>query len=267
MRTRGQRARRFEASADLPRRGIAAHRGGAAHRPENTLAAFAEAVRLGVHQIELDVRRCATGEIVVIHDARVDRTTDGEGEVAALPLAALRALDAGRHHGEAFRGEQIPILDEVLESFPPTVWINVQIKYGEPIATAVVERILAHDRLHQTLLACGNAAGREARQRAPDVRLCALARKDSRGAYIRHAAAEGSDFVQFHHGRGEPNEQEIAAARAEGLRINHFCAPGSERSPGVLAALLRAGIDFPLVDDLEAALAVSDAEAIPRIQR
>ena len=66
----------------LPARGICAHRGGAAHVPENTCAAFREAARLGVHMIEFDVRRCADGEIAVLHDASIDRTTGARGALA-----------------------------------------------------------------------------------------------------------------------------------------------------------------------------------------
>src|SRR5512146_1255178 len=73
-----------------------AHRGARGHAPENTLMAFDLAFDLGAEAIECDVQRSKDGELVIIHDGTVNRTTNGVGAVAALPFADLRALDAGR---------------------------------------------------------------------------------------------------------------------------------------------------------------------------
>lgn len=83
------------------------HRGASAHTPENTLRAFRRALELGADGIECDIQRAADGELVIIHDDGVARTTDGSGIVGELPYAALAALDAGG-------GEHIPTLDETL---------------------------------------------------------------------------------------------------------------------------------------------------------
>jgi len=85
-----------------------AHRGQSGHLPENTLAAFREAVALGADRLEFDVQMTRDGTLVVIHDETVDRTTNGSGRVADLTLAEIRALDAGQ-------GEQIPTFEEVLD--------------------------------------------------------------------------------------------------------------------------------------------------------
>jgi len=74
---------------------VIAHRGGAGLRPENTLAAFQHAAQLGADVLEMDLRVAADGAIVVMHDATVERTTDGAGAVASLKLAELKRLDAG----------------------------------------------------------------------------------------------------------------------------------------------------------------------------
>jgi glycerophosphoryl diester phosphodiesterase len=88
-------------------RPVVAHRGASAHAPENTLAAFEDALRLGVDALEFDVRVTADGVPVVHHDATLDRTTDAAGLVAARTLAALRSADAGarftRDAGAPFR--------------------------------------------------------------------------------------------------------------------------------------------------------------------
>jgi glycerophosphoryl diester phosphodiesterase len=93
-----------------------AHRGASALYPENTLRAFIAAADLGADMCEFDVRMTRDGEVVVIHDATVDRTTDRRGRVAAMSAAALRLLDAGVRFGAEFRGERIPTLAEVAEA-------------------------------------------------------------------------------------------------------------------------------------------------------
>lgn len=112
---------------------VIGHRGAAGLAPENTLASFSQAVRLGVDAVELDVHRSADGHLVVMHDERVDRTTNGKGEVGATTLAALRRLDAGG-------GERIPTLDEVLEAVPTRIAVNIELKgsgTAAPVARAV----------------------------------------------------------------------------------------------------------------------------------
>src|SRR5215468_4722108 len=74
-----------------------AHRGARSYAPENTLMAFAVAYDLGADGIECDLRRSRDGALIIMHDALVDRTTNGTGEVATMSLAELQSLDAGRH--------------------------------------------------------------------------------------------------------------------------------------------------------------------------
>ena len=84
------------------------HRGAAGHAPENTLAAVRQGIELGVDYVEIDVRRTADGVLVALHDATVNRTTNGRGRVEALSLGEVRKLDAGN-------GERIPTVEEVLQ--------------------------------------------------------------------------------------------------------------------------------------------------------
>lgn len=112
---------------------VIGHRGAAGLAPENTLAGFAHAVRLGVDAVELDVHLSADERLVVVHDERVDRTTDGSGKVANTTFAALRRLDAGT-------GERIPTLDEVLEAVPTRIAVNIELKgrgTAAPVARAL----------------------------------------------------------------------------------------------------------------------------------
>ncbi len=110
---------------------VVGHRGAAGHAPENTMASFEAALRLGADAVELDVRPSADGELVVIHDAAVDRTTDGRGAVAAMTLEQLRSLDAGARHGGQFRGERIPTLREALAWARGRTELVIEIK-GDP---------------------------------------------------------------------------------------------------------------------------------------
>ena len=94
---------------------VIAHRGASGHAPENTLAAFKQAVALGATFIETDLQLTRDARFVAIHDDTVNRTTNGQGAVHDLTLAELRKLDAGSWFGSEFAGERIPTLEEILE--------------------------------------------------------------------------------------------------------------------------------------------------------
>ncbi len=122
---------------------VLAHRGASAHAPESTLAAFRLAVESGADGIELDVHLSRDGEVVVIHDDQVDRTTDGRGWVHEMTLAELRSLDAGRWFGPGFAGERIPTLAEVLEAVGGALrLINIELKAGPSSRPGLVQRVV-----------------------------------------------------------------------------------------------------------------------------
>src|SRR5262249_7195163 len=105
---------------------VLGHRGASAEAPENTIAAFSLALAQGADGVELDAQRCASGEVVVVHDASFARTTGLAELVTRTSYAVVRTLDAGSWKSERFRGERIPLLSEVLEAFPRLV--NVELK-------------------------------------------------------------------------------------------------------------------------------------------
>jgi glycerophosphoryl diester phosphodiesterase len=109
------------------------HRGACGYEPENTLRSFEKALQLGVDMIELDVRICKSGDLVVIHDDKLERTTNGEGRVSEKWLYDLRKLDAGK-------GEKIPLLEEVLDLISGKAKVNIELK-EENIANYVFEII------------------------------------------------------------------------------------------------------------------------------
>ena len=105
-----------------------AHRGYRARYPENTLVAFQAALDAGVQMIELDVALSRDRKLVVIHDATLERTTNGEGAVRDHTLAQLKQLDAGGWFHARFAGEHLPELSEVLDLAEGRVMINIEIK-------------------------------------------------------------------------------------------------------------------------------------------
>jgi glycerophosphoryl diester phosphodiesterase len=127
----------------LTRVAIIAHRGGSALLPENTVAAFDHAVALGVDGLECDVHLSRDRQVVAIHDATLDRTTDARGEVAALSAAELSRVDAGARFGPAggwpFRGRGlgVPRLAELLDRHRDVPFV-VEIKGDRPDAAAPV---------------------------------------------------------------------------------------------------------------------------------
>ncbi len=128
-----------------------AHRGASAYVPENTVAAFDHALELGCVHVELDVRLSADGVPVVIHDATLDRTTNGHGPVAAQPWLELRCLDAGSWMHPRFAGLRIASLDEALAAIWPRATPLLELK--EPIAPAIIEPLLRkHGAMEDALI-------------------------------------------------------------------------------------------------------------------
>ena len=109
---------------------VAAHRGNSKYFPENTLAAMKSALSLPVDMLETDVHMTSDGELVIMHDDRVDRTTNGRGLIREMTLSEIRKLDAGAWYSEKFRGERVPTLSELLEltKSRPDILFNIELK-------------------------------------------------------------------------------------------------------------------------------------------
>jgi glycerophosphoryl diester phosphodiesterase len=122
---------------------VFAHRGASGYAPENTLEAFRLAMEMGADGFELDVHVTKDGELVVIHDEAVNRTTNGKGLVKDMTLAELKELDACKSM-EAYRGAKIPTLAEVYELVKDTNHIvNVEIKSDNYFYPEIEEKCLA----------------------------------------------------------------------------------------------------------------------------
>lgn len=121
---------------------IIAHRGAPIIAPENTLISFRKAVKLGATMIELDVHQTADSQLVVLHDETVHRTTNGRGKVGTLTADQIRALDAGSWFSSDFAGERVPFLAEVLDQFPDSIMLLVEIKYGSKVYLGIEQRVV-----------------------------------------------------------------------------------------------------------------------------
>ncbi|QHJ70409.1 glycerophosphodiester phosphodiesterase [Planococcus halotolerans] len=140
---------------------IYAHRGCSGTYPENTLAAFKAAAELPITGVEIDVHLTKDREIVVIHDEKVNRTTDGKGYIKDMTLSEVRKLDAGSWFSGEFAGEKIPTLDEVFDIFQETDHrLNIELKTDvfpyEGLVGKVLEAAEKRGFLHRILISSFN---------------------------------------------------------------------------------------------------------------
>jgi len=235
-----------------------AHRGASARAPENTLAAFREAVRLGAHAVELDVHLSSDGVPVVIHDDTVDRTTDGRGAVAGMSSKELRRLDAGAWFSSRFRGERIPTLEESLEFARGRCGVNIEIKEpparppsgrgGRPVApdavALAVARAVTRTEFDEWLVLSSFSARalQQARAAMPRVRLGYLASRSLRG--LRGAHRRVGLFAVHPHVR-LAGPRRILLARRLGLLVIFWTVNDLR----VMRRLLALGGDGVMTDD------------------
>lgn len=105
-----------------------AHRGASGHAPENTLAAIHAALALGAEMCEIDVQQSRDDRLVVFHDKRLERTTNGRGYLWSKNSDELQQLDAGAWFAPKFAGEPIPLLEEVIAAVRGRAWLNIEVK-------------------------------------------------------------------------------------------------------------------------------------------
>jgi glycerophosphoryl diester phosphodiesterase len=233
-----------------------AHRGGGKLAPEETVVAYQNAVAVGADVIECDVHSTADGALVCIHDATVDRTTDGTGKVHSLTLAQLRALDAGYRFtpdgGQSFpfrgKGHRIATLDEFL-TLHPTGGYSIEIKQSEPsIAQPVVQAVVDHGAVAQTVvISFADTTMAEVRALAPqlttglalgEMLLLAGLSDEEEASYVPpapiiQAPADQMDPVLL-----------VARAHRLGMKVQFWTI----NDPVEMAALVAAGADGILTD-------------------
>ncbi|TBL79591.1 glycerophosphodiester phosphodiesterase [Paenibacillus thalictri] len=225
---------------------IIGHRGAAGEAPENTLASFLLAVRQGAHAIELDVQLSKDGELVVIHDDTIDRTTNGKGAVAELTLEELKRYDAGLWYGEQFAGETIPTLAEVFERMPAECVVNVEIK-GEmngELERKLAELLYGSGRMETVLVSSfKHKSLKTLKLIAPEVRV-GLGYTGDVIDHIAFAEAFGAEVFSLHPHHKLIGLHEIGLAVSKGIRVYPYTVNGEED----MRKLLQAGASGLITD-------------------
>ena len=234
----------------LPSPIVFAHRGASAHAPENTLEAFELASQQGADGIELDVKLSADGIPVVIHDATVDRTTNGSGPVADLELATLQKLDAGE-------GQRIPTLDEVFASLGGQLLINVELtNYKAPndqLVEKVVEVIKKHDLSESILLSSFFSKNlKRAANLLPKTPRGLLALPGLLGGWARTYGFRLGDYQALHPFYKNTTAQQIARAHRMGRRVHVWTVNAADQ----IHQLLGWGVDGIITDDPQLAVEI-----------
>jgi glycerophosphoryl diester phosphodiesterase len=217
------------------------HRGARGEAPENTLAGFAYALRQGVLALELDVRLSADGDLAVIHDATVDRTTDGTGPVAAFTAAELSRLDARGAHPEWPAPVGVPRLSEALDATAGRARLAIEIKTDAPerlerVCAALVERLRGRASRRVTVTSFDPAALEIMRRLAPGLPRAYIGAFDT-PAFLETALRLECRQADVPVARGAP--EVVRGAQANGLRVVGW--PGNTEDE--LETLLRWGVD------------------------
>ena len=228
------------------------HRGYAGHSPENTLAGFRDADRVGLKMVELDVRLSRDRRLMVIHDDNLERVAGVSRRVRDLTCAELQALDVGAWFAPAFSGQGVPTLDQVFGQLPRRMWVNVEIKPDEydPVDSpegieaqvlGLIRRLGARQR---TLVSSFNPhILRRLRRMDEILPLAVLSDAECQPDGLAICQAIGATAWNPHYPLVTPRN--VAAAHHQGLKVFPFVVNTAE----VYASVLAAGVDGVFSDD------------------
>jgi len=217
----------------FPRPFVLAHRGDMAHAPENTLPSFQMAVQKGADGVELDAKLTTDGHVIVIHDPTIDRTTDGSGRVASSTLESIRKLDAGSWFSDAFRGAQVPLLEEVFETVGQKKLINIELTNystpGDGLVQKVCELIRRHQVQDQILFSSFFAANlRKASRILPEIPCALLAMPGLRGAWARSFGFMFGNYQALHPHISDADRQQVQRIHRLNRRVHVWTANSHE---------------------------------------
>ena len=221
------------------------HRGAAGHEPENTLRSIRRALELGADGVEIDVR-FIDGELIVFHDDRLDRTTNGRGKISRQRFEHLRALDAGK-------GERIPTLREVFETVDRRAFINVELNgrhTAEPVQ-ALIREFLDERGWSPEHFLVSSFHRRELRAIAdPRIRIGLLLTKPT---LLYHVSARRVCAWSVHPGVRFTTAKFVAHAHRRGLKVMPYTA----NKPATIARLRAIGADGVFTDFPERVATIS----------
>jgi glycerophosphoryl diester phosphodiesterase len=187
-----------------------------------------------------------------MHDATVDRTTNGKGPVRNLTFTELRALDAGSWKGKQFKGTMIPTFREVLKAVPPQIQLNCHLRAAPGLAAKVTEQIVEAGRLNQCFLACSVQQAAEAKAVCSKIRICNMSRQHGPNSdYPDRTIKMGAEFIQLA-GWHDSMPAVVAKLHSHDVTVNYF---GTSEAP-MMRQLIDSGVNYILTDNLDLMLKV-----------
>ncbi|GET34547.1 glycerophosphoryl diester phosphodiesterase [Prolixibacter bellariivorans] len=240
---------------------VIGHRGDGGSAPENTLAAIEKGIQAGANMLEIDVHETRDGVVCVMHDERVNRTTNGQGKIKDLTWDEIRQLDAGSWFNAKYRGEQVPSLEQVIEHIDGRAQLLIEIKKGTPYYPQIEEKVVSLIRKHQAESWCVVQSFhmdilQHIHQLDPNIRLQKL-------AFFAIPALGFSFDLSFHSFHPEQEsfiesynlnylfvtKKLIRQLHQEGKKINVWTAD----SPGVIRKMVNMGVDGVITNHPELA--------------
>ena len=222
---------------------VVAHRGASALAPENTVAAIEAAVAGGAQAVEFDIRESADGQIVVIHDATLARTTDGHGRVHQTTWPSMKKLDAGSWFGSTFRGERIPTLGDALDAMGDRAIAAIEIKSSGDLVVRIRRALEERSMLDRAIIFSFLPKQiRAAREHCPSIPALLLIDPPRGSAVysagiIERAVASGATLLGLRGSSITPDL--IDEAHARGLPVFVYTVD----DPAVVDAMVNAGVD------------------------
>ena len=223
---------------------VTAHRGFSGDAPENTLAAFRKAMEVGSDMIELDVRFSKDGQIVVIHDDTLDRTTNGRGKVSDYTLKELKQFDAGSWFGPQFSDERIPTFNEVLELAKGKIPVNIEIKDESPsrykitdLADRALQEVKKAGMAGQVIFSSFYPSSLERiKERDPRIWVALLYHRDWNSL---GEVTGGSAFSVVNLRHSFLTQEKIGRIHQEGMKVNTYTVNSEEE----MERFIRWGVD------------------------
>lgn len=221
---------------------IVSHRGACLVAPENTFASLEKAIEFGSEVVEFDVRPSADGVFYVMHDALVDRTTNGSGRLSDMSSEIVDQLDAGSWFGSGFSGERVPRLDAFLDACRGRIGTYVEIKEGDP--AEVRDMLAIRGMLNDAwTFSFDEDIRAETREKAPDFRRMVLF---THVGSVQGAVAQEAQILEFHEDDLEVSL--VNEAKAAGL-ISQMFYGGDD--PLVFEKAVRCGVEQMNIDHVE----------------
>jgi len=234
---------------------VIAHRGASAVAPENTMAAFRRAVAMGVDCIETDLHLSRDGRLIIVHDATLNRTTNGDGLVKNFTFSELRQLDAGRWFSEDFAGERLPAVEELLDLAEPadlSLYLEIKGGAGYGVERAVISALRGRKESKAAVILCFDPSVLDRIHQLDRLLMTGLLFESDGLDMVREAVRVGARQIAP---RGDCVTSELLEdAHRRGLKVIAWTI----NDPVQMRALASAGVDGIMTNHPDRLIAVRD---------